>query len=77
MINRFEALDVPTTIVDERWEALQRVGLNRSPDKIAYKKIRTFYEEKPQKLRAEINSLIWKLIAERNSSSTPTEEPKF
>ncbi len=76
MIHRFEKIDVPTNIVDERWEALQQVGLNRAPDKSAYKKIREFYEAKPEQLRTEINGLIWMLLVD-TFNPMPPEEPKF
>src|SRR5690606_34869371 len=57
MVDEFEAIDVATSIVDERCDALKDAGLDRKPDEAVCVSLRTFYENRPDELRQEIEYL--------------------
>lgn len=78
MVDEFEALMAPQTIVEERCEVLEETGLMRDPDEPACEDIYDFYDERPADLREELLQL--KAFAEQppeewtpSPSASPSE----
>lgn len=57
MIEDFEELDVVTTVVEERCEALEDAGLDRPADAPVCEELAEFYEARAAELRDELQSL--------------------
>ncbi len=57
LIDEFEALDVPTTIVGERCATLEGLGLMRGPDADICEQLASFYGKRPNELRVEVQKL--------------------
>ncbi len=73
MIDTFEALDVPTTVVDERCDALVSAGLSRANDEEVCEQIREYYTSRPESLRAEIEALRFELM-QGDTEESDTDE---
>lgn len=57
IIDAFEALDVPTSIVGERCDALEDAGLKRAPDGPVCTKMASWYGGRAAEVRAQVQAL--------------------
>lgn len=74
MVDEFEELMAPQTIVEERCEVLEETSLMREPDESACEDIYDFYDERPAELREELLEL--KAFAEQPVEEwTPSPSP--